>query len=255
MTHEALLITHDADITAQARDSLAALRHEHDVAETLLRTRKCLRSERYSYILLCIAFPTQSLSGPARVQNAEHALNELAETHGGDAPPVIMISAPRFTDSASREDVMRLSMAMGRRGAMDLIEYPFPTAGRTLDRVIKKILDGKGASARNGLATTRRSAPHATRDGQSENRKEQTSQSTRTILTKVERELLEALSESPNETMFQVEVADRAGYGKNATRQALRELAGKDLVQWPRGRRKGVTLTEKGEALVKPRAM
>lgn len=69
------------------------------------------------------------------------------------------------------------------------------------------------------------------------------------MLTRVERNLLDTLGQCPTETMFQVEAADRAGYGTGTTRKHMRQLRHKGLVHWPRGPRKGVALTAKGVAM------
>lgn len=49
--------------------------------------------------------------------------------------------------------------------------------------------------------------------------------------------------------MFQVEAADRAGYGTGTMRKHMRQLRHKGLVHWPHGPRKGVALTAKGVAM------
>ena len=70
------------------------------------------------------------------------------------------------------------------------------------------------------------------------------------ILTKIESHILEALAESPHETMRQVEIATAGGYSKHATRQALLRLRDMGLVRRPRGERGGEALTTEGRAFL-----
>lgn len=54
-------------------------------------------------------------------------------------PPVVLMNS-LDTDSRTVEDLMRLAMSLSFRGARDVIQKPLPTGGRTLERVIRKVL-------------------------------------------------------------------------------------------------------------------
>ncbi|MDP6634840.1 MAG: hypothetical protein QGG42_08090 [Phycisphaerae bacterium] len=140
MKHIALVVEDDPQSLDLIEDVLVVLGHKHDVAATLLEARRLVGTNEYSYILLDIEFPARSPRGIPRIQNAESFLEDLAAGQGEDAPPVIIMNDRAAGDLDLTEDMMRLAMSLCRKGAMDLIKKPFPTAGRTLDRVIKKVL-------------------------------------------------------------------------------------------------------------------
>jgi CheY-like chemotaxis protein len=140
MKHTALVVEDDPQSLDLIEDVLVVLDHKHDVAATLLEARRLVGANEYSYILLDIEFPARSPRGIPRIQNAESFLEDLAAGHGEDAPPVIIMNDRAASGLDLTEDMMRLAMSLSRKGAIDLIKKPFPTAGRTLDRVIKKVL-------------------------------------------------------------------------------------------------------------------
>jgi len=75
------------------------------------------------------------------------------------------------------------------------------------------------------------------------------------VLTRAERDVLEALAASPHESMLLVELAEAAGYGRHATRAALQRLRALGLVVKPPGkRRKGDAITPTGRDLLAQRA-
>jgi len=75
------------------------------------------------------------------------------------------------------------------------------------------------------------------------------------VLTRTERDVLEALGASPHESMLLVELAAAAGYGRHATRTALQRLRALGLVAKPRGkRRKGDAIAPAGRDLLAQRA-
>ncbi len=57
----------------------------------------------------------------------------------GKVPVIVMLDKPAGSIELTVE-MMRLAANLRDRGATDFIGKPFPTAGRTLDRVIKKVL-------------------------------------------------------------------------------------------------------------------
>jgi len=165
MKHIALVVEDDPQSLDLIEDVLVVLDHKHDVAATLLEARRLARANEYSYILLDIEFPARSPRGIPRIQNAESFLEDLTAGKGDEAPPVIIMNDRAAGDLDLTEDMMRLAMSLCRKGAIDLIKKPFPTAGRTLDRVIKKVLGkkpiriparpGKGPKAAKPLADSK----------------------------------------------------------------------------------------------------
>ena len=152
MPYKALVIEDDPTAIEMIEDAITALDHTHDLARCLIDARKFLRSSQYAYILMAVEFPTGPCKGPRRVQNAENLLDEIAGMRPA-TPPVIVMTEPVADIRQEAEHLMRMAMSLGFKGAKDLIQKPFPTAGRTLDRVIKKVLaNGKGRPDGGGQA-------------------------------------------------------------------------------------------------------
>jgi hypothetical protein len=88
-------------------------------------------------------------------------VEQVAEVKGAETPPVIIMYA-RVAETASLSvEMMRLATDLHNRGAADFIEKPFLKEGRTLDRVIKKVLKLNGHSK----PTLEAPSGHAKRDG------------------------------------------------------------------------------------------
>ena len=248
MKHIALVVEDDPQSLDLIEDVLVVLDHKHDVAATLLEARRLARANEYSYILLDIEFPARSPRGIPRIQNAESFLEDLTAGKGDEAPPVIIMNDRAAGDLDLTEDMMRLAMSLCRKGAIDLIKKPFPTAGRTLDRVIKKVLGSKGRrQGRVAVADhVETSAPVVKAIGHKSPVADCPADPL--TLTRPEHDILQALGESPHETMLQVDVMAAAGYSKHVTAQALLRLRKVGFVQRPHGPRKGDTLTAEGMA-------
>lgn len=140
---KALVVEDDPRTREMIDEVLSVLEHEYDTATCLLEARKFLKANGYAYILLNCRIPAR-LGGTPRTQNTENFLDVLAGASGKDMPPVIILLPPdsAYTD-VSREASIRWAAGVVRRGAADFIAKPFATEGRTLDRVIKKVLTGK----------------------------------------------------------------------------------------------------------------
>ena len=252
--HKALIVEDDPQIIDMIVDVLASLEHEYDTACSQDEALKRLKAHEYSYILLDIEIPAQSRKGPARIQNTENLLEKIGETKGKDAPPVIIMNEHCAGNLDSTEDMMRLAMSMTRKGAADIIKKPFPKAGRTLDRVIKKVLVKHGATDKEkppvtvdpprqeiacgaGIATDSDSEP--TR-GSANNGK----------LTRMQLEILEALAESHHATMVQADIIEASGYGKHGVVGSLKKLRAIGMVHRPQGPHGGESITEKGREMI-----
>jgi len=131
LKHKALVVGDDPQSLDLIEDVLAVLDHKHDVAATLLEARRLARANEYSYILPGIEFPARAPRGISRIRNAENFLLDLAACDGNDVSPVIIMNDRAAGDLDVTEDMMRLAMSPGGKGAIDLIKKPFPTAGRT----------------------------------------------------------------------------------------------------------------------------
>lgn len=143
MKRTALVIEDDPDIINVIADALASLGHEYDTACSQQEAARRLKANRYDYVLMDISIPARAQNGVARIQNTENLLEKLQELRGDQAPPVIIMTDYAVDDLKLTVNVMRLAMSMYRFGVVDVIAKPFPSAGRTLDRVIKKVLSGK----------------------------------------------------------------------------------------------------------------
>lgn len=140
---KALVVEDDPRTREMIDEVLTALEHEYDTATCLLEARKLLKANGYAYVLLNCRIPAR-LGGTPRTQNTENFLELLADTKGDRMPPVVILLPPdsAYTD-VTREASIRWAAGVVRRGAADFIAKPFATEGRTLDRVIKKVLAGK----------------------------------------------------------------------------------------------------------------
>jgi len=167
--HKALVVDDDPHAIEMVEDVLSALGHVHDSAGSLLEARGFLKASNYSYVLLDLEFPARSRRCVPRIQNAENFLDGMRESKGKQAIPVIVMS-DRAADCAEiTVEMMRLAANLRDKGVTDFIHKPFPTAGRTLDRVIKKVLGENGAPQRrkprrsSAKGKTPRSIPDSTK--------------------------------------------------------------------------------------------
>ena len=141
MTCKALIIEDDPQLIDVITDALVSMGHDWDAVGSQNEALKRLKADTYTYVLSDISIPACPRNGRARIQNLENLLEQMASLKA--VPPIIIMSDHAADGVKQTVDVMRLALAMGRRGAIDVIAKPFPTAGRTLDRVIKKVLSGK----------------------------------------------------------------------------------------------------------------
>ena len=245
--HRALIVEDNPETIDMIVDVLASLEHEYDTACSQEEALRRLKAREYSYVLLDIEIPAQSRKGPARIQNTENLLEKIGEAKGTTAPPVIIMNDHCAGSLDSTEDMMRLAMSMTRKGAADIIKKPFPKAGRTLDRVIKKALAGKrGMCDQEKIKTTARPPAVESAAGVASPDTSAPAPVAASTLTQVQLNSLEAVAESPQRTVFQAEIIAAGGYGKHATRQCLGQLQQLGLIHHPQGERKGLAVTGAG---------
>lgn len=148
MSPRALIIDDDPAILEDVRDRLESLGHTCDCAESQEATRGLLAQGGYDYVLLDMEIPVK-YGRPARIQNGKNLLHEIRATEGfGDVPVIVMTAHGRDGPDLAIE-VLRGRYA----GADDFINKPFPTQGRTLEKVISDALEGhsrRPASAKRG---------------------------------------------------------------------------------------------------------
>lgn len=162
MKCRALVVEDDPAIVMLATDALVSMGHEFDIAASQQEALRYLDRQQYSYILLDIEIPAQIHNSVARIQNTENMLESIVEGCEKSAPPIILLSDYAVNGLDGTIKVMRLAMALARRGAMDIIGKPFPTAGRTLDRVVKKALRIRRAAQRQAPQAPVLPAPNST---------------------------------------------------------------------------------------------
>ena len=149
------------------------------------------------------------------------------------------------------------------RGATDFIAKPFATAGRTLDRVIKKVLNGQCTlvDSEQSSASPRLPLLPASQGGDvQDDGAAGVDQAAKPVpdaagrdagaLTQGQMDILEALGESPHRTVFHADIVEAGGYSKHATRDCLCALQELGYVHRPRGQRGGYAITDAGRALL-----
>ena len=168
---------------------------------------------------------------------------------------------------AIRNAICFLTLNLRDKGVTTIIGKPFQTAGRTLDRVIKRALgeNGQIISPARQIDTVLKAKTVAVPDIKVntlpvktdadlpldvENKAAPPAGKAANILTKEQRGILEAVAQNPQEAMLQVEIVVAGGYSKHVTRQCLEALRKHGLVHRPHGPRKGDAVTEKGLAIL-----
>jgi DNA-binding response OmpR family regulator len=159
---KALVVEYD-EKTQQAIDEiLAALGHEYDTVTCLIEARKALAGNGYTYVLAGHELPGRSGGSPRR-QNIENLLDDLSRIKGDRRPPVIVLFSPM--PEVDEEDRVRWAADLRTRGATTFVCKPFRSSGRTLDRVIKKVLSALDGDAQHETPQVRGPAHEADQDG------------------------------------------------------------------------------------------
>jgi len=149
MTRHALIVEDDPLSVRQISDTLVSLGYTFDTVSSQVEAMKWIEAKDYSLILLDIQIMVHAQSCEARVQNTENLLDQIIES-GKAVPPVILLSDYSVEGVKQTAEVMRWAMSLARKGAMDVIAKPFPKAGRTLDRVINKVLKLHSKALKDG---------------------------------------------------------------------------------------------------------
>jgi len=140
MTPRALIIDDDTGIRRVVRSVLDSLGHGYCEAGSQESARKIIGAEPLSYILLDMEIPEKELRGLPRIQNGLNLLEEIVQSPGTAHIPVIVMTAHGARDP-------QLAVEVLTNGAANWINKPFPSTGRTLDKVIKQTLAKRPARA------------------------------------------------------------------------------------------------------------
>jgi hypothetical protein len=135
-----LVIESDPKTVSMIDEVLVVMDHEYKVADCLLEARRLIREGCYDYVLLAAMLSARS-GGTLLVSNSHRTLSELSAVRDGKMEPVIVLLPPEdgYPEPTKRAAI-RMAHGFTSRGAADFIDKPFPTAGRTLDRVIEKVM-------------------------------------------------------------------------------------------------------------------
>jgi len=156
-----LVIEHDEHTRAVLDEILSTIPCKYEVVTCLAEARKALAQDGHSLIMLADELPARP-GGISRMQNPENLLDELNETREGSLPPVVMMANRR--PDVDEEDKLRWAADMRTRGVSSFLCKPFRTAGRTPDRVIKRLIAGQTEPVRLAsapAATAKKKAPKA----------------------------------------------------------------------------------------------
>jgi hypothetical protein len=125
---------------AMIDETLAAMDHRYDVVDSLLEARRLTEAGCYDYMLVAALMPARP-GGVPTVANTHRLLATTGRGQDRRTGPAIVLLPPE-DDYPCRmyREVVRMTHGFMIRGVVDFIERPFPTAGRTLDRVIEKVL-------------------------------------------------------------------------------------------------------------------
>jgi DNA-binding response OmpR family regulator len=152
MTTKALVVEDNPQIIDAIDGPLASLRHEYRWVTNQADAFQALESEDFAYVLLDLEIPPRPGRGGGTKEYGENVLHEIQRLKGQGCVPVIIMSS---------HVAYALNRAVELRewGATEFIAKPFPTEGRTLASVIRKVLQDR--SKPNGSAPPGKSKPHA----------------------------------------------------------------------------------------------
>ena len=135
---KALVIEPDKKTRETIEDILTTMDYSYEIADSLAQARKMLARSEYDLILPAFDMPSRTGSKP-RPQNAEHFMLSLRKARARNMPKVIML----ITDRPTVRDVniARWAFDMRDLGVSAVVDKPLADEGRTLDRVIKKVME------------------------------------------------------------------------------------------------------------------
>lgn len=111
-----------------------------DYAASLVEAVEFLKHNNYVCIFAASELPAIA-GAPARRQDLENLLDKIDRLKGQFKPPVVCLYS-RMADMDD-DDWTCWSTDMALRGVVKWVKKPFPSSGRTPDRMLKKILSGQ----------------------------------------------------------------------------------------------------------------
>ena len=147
MSVKALVVEDDPSVVEEVSDVLYSLDHEYVWADNLQDARSALDADDFGYVLLDLEFPTKPNRGLAKAlkENGSAFLEDVQRNKGLGQLPVIVMSG-HVVYCLNRSNDFR------ERGATEFIAKPFPTEGRTLKSLIRRVLKRQAKRATSAAA-------------------------------------------------------------------------------------------------------
>ncbi|HNX25794.1 MAG TPA: response regulator [Phycisphaerae bacterium] len=132
MEKVALLIEHDRKIMDEVLDQIVSLGDNYKMASCLQEAQELLfeKCEKFDYIVCELNLPARVNSPVPSCENSSLLLRRIRRT---SQVPVFIIADASFISRGYAVKMVKL-------GANDVIDYPFPSLGRSLRRAIFKTL-------------------------------------------------------------------------------------------------------------------
>jgi len=148
MKPRALIVEDDERIIDSIEDTLFSIGHEHIWVTNQFDAQEALKSGDFTYVLLDLQIPARPNRGGADKQYGINLLADIQRIKGPGRMPVIMMTA--YT-----AECLDLTSELRAAGANEFISKPFKNNGRTLAKVIRKVLNrGRRGGDSNGSSTT-----------------------------------------------------------------------------------------------------
>jgi CheY-like chemotaxis protein len=144
MKPRALVVEDDERIIDSIEDALFSIGHEHVWVTNQFDAQEELQSGDFAYVLLDLQIPAKPNRGGADKQYGINLLSDIQRIKGLGQLPVIMMTA--YT-----AECLDLTSELRAAGASEFVSKPFKNNGRTLAKVIRKVLNrGKRNGDSNG---------------------------------------------------------------------------------------------------------
>ena len=134
MKPRALIVEDDERIIDSVEDALFSIGHEHIWVTNQSDAQEALQSGDFAYVLLDLQIPARPNRGGADKQYGINLLADIQRIKGPGQMPVIMMTA--YT-----AECLDLTSELRAAGANEFISKPFKNNGRTLAKVIRKVLN------------------------------------------------------------------------------------------------------------------
>lgn len=140
MKPKALVVEDDDRIIDSIEDALFSIGHDHEWATNQHDAQQMLKAADYSYVLLDLQIPAKPNRGGADKEFGVNLLADIQHIKGPHRLPVIVMTA-------HSADCLDLTTELFAGGASDFIAKPFSDKGRTLTKVIRKVLSDQERKA------------------------------------------------------------------------------------------------------------